>query len=79
MGYRLVRMAGYPQIPNAREDALRTTALTRSMSASDRGQPLLLGFLWGGLFFFARIAVAEIPPLALVLYRVSIATVVLHI
>ncbi|MER8713732.1 DMT family transporter [Mesorhizobium sp. M1295] len=49
------------------------------MSASDWGQLLLLGFLWGGTFFFARIAVAEIPPLALVLYRVSIAALVLHL
>src|SRR5450755_3875323 len=59
--------------------ALRRAALTRSMSARDWGQLLLLGFLWGGSFFFARIAVAEIPPLALVLYRVSIATLVLHL
>ena len=49
------------------------------MSASDWGQLLLLGALWGGSFFFARIAVAEIPPLALVLYRVSIAALVLHV
>jgi drug/metabolite transporter (DMT)-like permease len=67
------------RIPNSIGNALRTTALTRSMSASDWGQLLLLGFLWGGSFFFARIAVAEIPPLALVLYRVSIATLVLHL
>ena len=40
---------------------------------------MLLGALWGGSFFFARIAVAEIPPLALVLYRVSIAALVLHV
>jgi len=58
---------------------LRTTTLTRSMSASDWGQLLLLGFLWGGSFFFGRIAVAEIPPLALVLCRVSIAALVLHL
>jgi drug/metabolite transporter (DMT)-like permease len=49
------------------------------MSAGEWGQLLLLGFLWGGSFFFARIAVAEIPPLALVLYRVSISTLVLHL
>ncbi|MGY5775818.1 DMT family transporter [Rhizobium sp. LEGMi135b] len=49
------------------------------MSASDWGQLVLLGALWGGSFFFARIAVAEIPPLALVLYRVSIAALVLHV
>ena len=49
------------------------------MSASDWTQLLLLGALWGGSFFFARIAVGEIPPLALVLYRVSIATLVLQL
>ncbi len=49
------------------------------MSASDWGQLLLLGFLWGGSFFFAHIAVAEIPPLALVFYRVAIAALVLHV
>jgi drug/metabolite transporter (DMT)-like permease len=49
------------------------------MSASDWGQLLLLGLLWGGSFFFARIAVAEIPPLALVFYRVSIAALALHL
>ncbi len=65
--------------PNIVGKALRTAALTRSMSASDWGQLLLLGFLWGGSFFFARIAVAEIPPLALVLYRVSIAALVLQL
>ncbi len=52
---------------------------TRPMSASDWAQLVLLGALWGGSFFFARIAVAEIPPLALVLYRVSIAALVLHV
>lgn len=49
------------------------------MSARDWGQLVLLGALWGGSFFFARIAVAEIAPLALVLYRVSIAALVLHL
>ncbi|WP_291690779.1 hypothetical protein [Bradyrhizobium sp.] len=36
----------------------------RSMSAGDWGQLLLLGLLCGGSFFFARVAVVEIPPLA---------------
>ncbi|MGM4910988.1 DMT family transporter [Rhizobium sp. 768_B6_N1_8] len=49
------------------------------MSAKDWGQLALLGALWGGSFFFARIAVSEIPPLALVLYRVAIAALVLHL
>lgn len=40
---------------------------------------LLLGAIWGGAFFFARIAVAEIPPLNLVFFRVTIAAVALQI
>ena len=40
---------------------------------------ILLGAIWGGSFFFARIAVAEIPPLTLVLLRVAIAGAALHL
>ncbi len=40
---------------------------------------MLLGVLWGGSFFFARIAVKEIPPLWLVFFRVSIAALALHL
>jgi drug/metabolite transporter (DMT)-like permease len=58
---------------------LALTASARQMSATDWMQLILLGALWGGSFFFARIAVAEIPPLALVLYRVSIAALILHL
>jgi drug/metabolite transporter (DMT)-like permease len=39
----------------------------------------LLGGLWGGSFFFARIAVQEIPPFWLVFFRVSIAALALHL
>ena len=38
-----------------------------------------LGAIWGGSFFFARIAVAEFHPLMLVALRVSIAALALHI
>lgn len=38
---------------------------------------LLLGAIWGGSFFFAKVAVAEIPPLLLVFLRVSIAAAAL--
>lgn len=40
---------------------------------------VLLGAIWGGSFFFARVAVAEIPPLNLVLFRVAIAALALHL
>lgn len=42
-------------------------------------QLLTLGFIWGASFFFARVAVVEIPPLTLVLFRVAIAAAALHI
>lgn len=40
---------------------------------------LLLGLLWGGSFFFARIAVAHIPPFTLALLRFVIAALCLHL
>jgi len=51
----------------------------RKMSALDWGKLLLLGGIWGGSFFFARIAVAEVHPLTLVLFRVAIAAAALHV
>jgi drug/metabolite transporter (DMT)-like permease len=40
---------------------------------------LLLGLIWGGSFFFARIAVAEVPPFTLVFLRLFLAAAALHI
>lgn len=40
---------------------------------------LLLGLIWGGSFFFSRVAVEHVPPLTLVLLRVSLAAAALHI
>lgn len=39
----------------------------------------LLGMIWGGSFFFARVAVGHVPPATLVLLRVGIAALALHI
>lgn len=49
------------------------------MSLADWVQLLLLGAIWGGSFFFARIAVAEMHPLVLVLFRVAIAAMALQL
>ncbi len=49
------------------------------MSLFNWAQLLLLGAIWGGSFFFARIAVAEMHPLTLVLFRVAIAAAALHV
>ena len=40
---------------------------------------LLLGLIWGGSFFFARIAVQHVPPFTLVLLRLSLAAIALHL
>jgi drug/metabolite transporter (DMT)-like permease len=40
---------------------------------------IALGVLWGGSFFFAKVAVEEVPPLTLVLYRVLLASLALLI
>ncbi len=49
------------------------------MSGSDWLLLILLSIVWGGSFFFAKIAVAELPPLTIVLARVAIAAAALHL
>jgi drug/metabolite transporter (DMT)-like permease len=48
-----------------------------SMSAADWLLLLGLSLLWGGSFFFAKIAVLELPPLTVALGRVAIAAAIL--
>ena len=55
------------------------TPVQPSMSLASWAQLLLLGAIWGGSFFFARVAVAEMHPLTLVLFRVAIAAAALQI
>lgn len=40
---------------------------------------LILSVLWGGSFFFSKVALAEVPPLTVVLARVGLAAVALGI
>ena len=49
------------------------------MSAADWLMLIALSVLWGGSFYFAKIAVLEIPPLTLALARVAIAGAVLAV
>lgn len=39
----------------------------------------VLGLIWGGSFFFGRVAVAYVPPVTLAFLRLSIAAVALHV
>lgn len=54
-------------------------AATTRMSAQTWGLLALLGMIWGGSFFFARVAVVHVPPATLVLLRVGIAALALHV
>lgn len=47
----------------------------QSMSAVDWALLVLLSMLWGGSFFFSKVALSEVPPLTVVLARVAIAAV----
>ncbi len=53
--------------------------MEQKMGALTWGLLVLLGLIWGGSFFFARIAVGEVPPLTLVFLRLSIAALALHV
>lgn len=47
----------------------------QTMRAVDWALLVLLSMLWGGSFFFSKVAIAEVPPLTVVLVRVAIAAV----
>jgi drug/metabolite transporter (DMT)-like permease len=49
------------------------------MAPLDWAALVLLSVIWGGSFFFGKIAIAEIPPLTMVLSRVSIGALALFL
>ena len=49
----------------------------KTMDGQDWGLLILLSVLWGGAYFFAGVAVRELPPLTVVLARVFLAVVAL--
>jgi len=49
----------------------------KTMDTHDWGMLIILSVLWGGAYFFAGVAVRELPPLTVALARVSLAVVVL--
>jgi drug/metabolite transporter (DMT)-like permease len=50
----------------------------RAMSGGDWLLLIVLSILWGGSFFFAKVAVREVPPISIVLGRVGLAASMLH-
>lgn len=55
------------------------TPAVRPMTPAEWGMLLFLSVLWGGSFFFIAVAGKQIPPLTMVLMRVSLAALALHI
>ena len=53
------------------------TLQKRPMNATEWALLLLLALLWGGTFFFAKLALATIPPLTLVVLRTGTAALAL--
>ena len=51
--------------------------LAKAMDGTDWSLLVLLSLLWGGAFFFAGVAVRELPPLTVVLVRVALAALML--
>jgi drug/metabolite transporter (DMT)-like permease len=49
------------------------------MAAHDWALLIVLSLLWGGSFFFAKIAVGAVPPLTVALARVVLAALALHL
>lgn len=52
--------------------------VARSMTALEWSMIIALSLLWGGAFFFGKVAVAAVPPLTLVFARVSLAALALY-
>lgn len=59
--------------------ASMTNAIKTQMTLRLWALLALLGLIWGGSFFFARIAVAHVPPFTLVLLRLGLAALALHL
>jgi drug/metabolite transporter (DMT)-like permease len=57
----------------------RTTIDGHQMSVRTWMLLALLGLIWGGSFFFARVAVAHVPPFTLVVLRLGLAALALHL
>ena len=56
-----------------------TTAIKQFMGPVEWALLLVLALLWGGSFFFSKIAVGELPPLTVVLCRVVLAALALNL
>src|SRR5262245_53927999 len=78
-GARSGRFGRFPRKSDVTSLRAPQPKLALSMSPTDWALLLFLSVLWGGSFYFAKIAVPEIPPLTLALGRVGIAAAALAV
>ncbi len=57
----------------------KTDGSQNRMTIATWGLLALLGLIWGGSFFFARVAIPHVPPFTLVFLRVALAALALHL
>jgi drug/metabolite transporter (DMT)-like permease len=56
-----------------------TKSINRDMNPAEWSLLIILSILWGGSFFFSKVALAELPPFTVVLGRVSLAAIALNV
>jgi hypothetical protein len=72
-----VERAAPPSILPAMRDDTGSPRQQRAMNAAEWSLLLLLALLWGGSFFFAKVALAAFPALTLVALRTGLAAIAL--
>ena len=65
--------------PHEPEPTLRPSAINRTMNWREWAMLLALSVLWGGSFFFAGIAVKELPPFTIVVVSVGLASIIFSV
>ena len=58
-------------------DPLTRENINRVMDVKEWGLVIILSIIWGGSFFFIGVAIKEVTPLTIVLFRVALASVIL--
>lgn len=58
---------------------MATVGAQKVMGLREWGLLLLLALLWGGSFFFSKVALGELPPFSVVLGRVAVAALALNL
>jgi drug/metabolite transporter (DMT)-like permease len=72
-------MVGAGESVGDTEEIMQQAPVNRTMGRAEWALLGLLSLLWGGSFFFSKVALAELPPFSVVLGRVGLAAVALQL